>query len=148
MQVILKEDVQNLGFKYDVVNVKPGYARNYLIPKGLAIEANPSALRARDEIVRQRAQKEERLFNEAQKIADKLAKTKITVRVKAGESGKIFGSVNTIMLADALAEKGFTVDRKNIQLPAEGVKEVGTYQASVILHKKITATFQFEVTAE
>lgn len=148
MEVILKEDVQNLGYKYDIVNVKPGYARNYLIPKGLAIEASPSAIKACNEIIRQRAKKEEKLIEEARKTAEKLSKTTIEIKVKAGETGKIFGSVNAVMISDALKDKGIEVDRKNIQLPASGVKETGKYTAVAILYKGIKAEFEFDVVAE
>lgn len=148
MEIILKEDVTNLGFKNDVVKVRDGYARNLLIPKGLAIIATPSSKKVLDETIRQRAHKEEKLMKEAQAMVEKLTKAKVKVVAKAGEKGKIFGSVNNIQVAAALKDQGFELDRKNIQIKEENIKNLGTYQASVRLYKNIETTITFDVIAE
>jgi large subunit ribosomal protein L9 len=149
MEVILREDVEKLGYKDDLVDVKPGYGRNYLIPRGLAVMASPSAKKVREENLRQRAHREEKLKDEANKLAETLKKTVVKVGAKVGEEGKIFGSVNNIQLADALKkELGTEVDRKKITMPKENVKTVGTYQAQVELHKDVTTEFSFEVVEE
>ena len=149
MEVILREDVEKLGYKDDLVDVKPGYGRNYLIPRGLAVMASPSAKKVREENLRQRAHREEKLIDEANKLVETLKKTVVKVGAKVGEEGKIFGSVNNIQLADALKkELGTEVDRKKITMPKENVKTVGTYQASVELHKDVTTEFSFEVVEE
>jgi large subunit ribosomal protein L9 len=148
MEIILKEDVEKLGSKDELVNVKPGYARNYLIPKELAIIAGPSEKKVLAENMKQRAHKEAKLKDKAEKDAESLKRKTISIGAKAGENGKIFGSVNTIQLADALKDKGFEVDRKNITIKNEPIKQVGTYQADVVLHKEITTTIDFEVVGE
>lgn len=148
MEIILKEDVENLGFKNEIVKVRDGYGRNFLIPKGLAIVATDSSKRMREETIKQSAHKEEKLVKEAQSILEKIAKVKISVAAKAGEKGKIFGSVNSIQLASALKEQGFAIERKNIHLKEENIKQLGTYQASVRLYKNIEATIDFDVIAE
>ena len=148
MQIILKQDIPNLGLKDELVTVRDGYARNYLIPKGLAISATPSALKMHAEIQRQRAHKEEKLRNEALALAEKLKEVVITIGAKTSSKGKIFGSVNTIMIAEALAAKGFEIDRKNITIREELVKEVGTYHARIKLYKDIYADIKFEIVSE
>lgn len=148
MEVILKEDVEKLGFKNEIVNVRDGYGRNFLIPNGLAILADSSSKRMREETIKQRAHKEEKLVKEAEAIIEKLEKAKLTVAAKAGEKGKIFGSVNNIQLASSLKELGFTIDRKNIQLKEENIKKLGTYQANIRLYKHIETTVDFDVIAE
>jgi len=148
MEVILKEDIEKLGFKNEVVIVKDGYGRNFLIPKGLADIATPSSKKMREETIRQRAHKEEKLVKEAEAQAEKLNKATLTVVAKAGEKGKIFGSVNNIQLAASLKEQGIIVDRKNIQLKEENIKKLGTYQATIRLYKNIESTVDFEVIAE
>ena len=148
MELILKQDVANLGFKDDLVTVKNGYGRNYLIPNGLAVIANASSKRMLEETLKQRAHKEEKLVNEAEAIAEKLESTVITVATKAGEKGKIFGSVNNIQIAKALKEQGYEIDRKNIQLKDEHIKALGKYEATVRLYKHIEKKLQFEVIAE
>ncbi len=148
MEIILKEDIEKLGYKDDLVSVKPGYARNYLIPKGMAIIASPSQKKVLSENLKQRAHKEEKVKAEAQKIAEALAKQTIKIGAKVGENGKIFGSVNTIQLADAIEAAGFNVDRKRITIKNEPIKQVGTYEADVVLHKEITQTINFEVVGE
>lgn len=148
MEIILQQDVPNLGYKYDVVKVKPGYARNFLIPKGLAIEATESAKKMNAELVRQRQYKEEKIRKEAYENASKLAKIVLKIPAKAGESGKIFGSITNIQIAQALQEQGYSVDRKSIVLVEEHIKTLGTYKAKVKLYKDIVADITFEVVAE
>lgn len=147
MKIILKQDMNNLGHKDDVIVVKDGYALNYLIPKGIAIAATKSALKMHEENQRQRAHKIEKLRNEAQELANKISETKVRIAAKASSAGKIFGSVNNIMLAEALENKGITVDRKNINV-GDSAKEIGTYKANVKLYKDITAELEYEVYAE
>ena len=148
MQVILKEDVANLGHKNDIVAVKPGYGRNYLIPKSLAILATPSARKVHAENVRQRAHKEEKMRNDAQSLAERLNGKKITIGAKTSSTGKIFGSVNNIQIAEVLGKEGFNIERKHIVIKEEHIKEVGTYSAVIKLHKDVKATIEFEVISE
>lgn len=148
MEIILQQDVPNLGYKHDVVNVKPGYARNFLIPKGLAIEATESAKKMNAEIVKQKQHKEEKIRKEAQENAAKLSALVIKIATKAGENGKIFGSVTNIQIAQALQENGFSIDRKSIIMTEDHIKTLGTYKAKVKLYKDITAEITFEVVAE
>jgi len=148
MEVILKQDVEKLGFKDEMVDVKPGYARNYLIPRGMAVFATVSEKKMLEETVRQRAHKEAKIREEAEGRAAKLEKATIKIGAKVGENGKIFGSVNTIQLADALKELGQDIDRKNISIKNEPIKEIGTYEADVVLHKDIKQTIEFEVVGE
>lgn len=148
MDIILKEDIPNLGHKDDIVNVKDGYARNYLIPKGLAINATASVKKMHEEILRQRAHKEEKLREEAEKTAKKLEGVSLTIGAKTSTKGKIFGSVNTIQIAEGLKEKGFDIDRKNITIKEELIKEVGSYTAQIKLHKEVYVDVPFEIVAE
>ena len=148
MEVILKQDVKHLGDKDELVKVKPGYARNFLIPRGLAIMADASKKKELAETLKQRAHKEEKLKTAAQAMAEKLANSVIKVAAKAGESGKIFGSVNTIQIAEALTKLGYAVERKNITVDADAIKTVGTYIAKVKLHKEVIVNVNFEVVGE
>jgi len=148
MEVILKKDVENLGYQDEMVQVKPGYARNFLIPRGMAVVATISEKKMLEETVRQRAHKEEKIQKEANAKAAKLENETIKIGAKVGENGKIFGSVNTIQLADALKEAGHEIDRKNIAIKNEPIKEIGTYEAEVTLHKDIKQTIKFEVVGE
>ena len=147
MEVILKEDIVNLGYKDDIVDVKKGYARNFLIPQGKAIMASESAKKVIAENNRQRAHKLEQLKNEAEAFAKTMEGTTLTVGAKTSSTGTIFGSVTNIQLAEELAKKGFEVDRKFI-LIKDQVKEVGTYTATVRLHKEVSVELPFEVVAE
>ncbi|HXL00682.1 MAG: 50S ribosomal protein L9 [Dysgonamonadaceae bacterium] len=147
MEVILKEDVPNLGYKDDIVNVKDGYARNYLIPQGKAYIATESAKKMLAEKQKQRAHKMEQLKAEAQDMADKMRDVSLTIGAKTSSTGTIFGSVTNIQIADALREKGFEIDRKIIAIK-EPVKEIGNYMAIVKLHKEITVEIPFEVISE
>jgi large subunit ribosomal protein L9 len=148
MEIILKQDVKNLGYKDELVKVKPGYARNFLIPRGLATAADASKKKALTELLKQRAHKEEKLKKDAQAIAETLQSKAVKVTAKVGDSGKIFGSVNALQLAEALAKQGVTVDRKNITMNEESIKTLGTYDASLRLHKEVIVKLQFEVVAE
>jgi large subunit ribosomal protein L9 len=148
MEVILKEDIQNIGHKNDIVTVKNGYGRNYLIPKGLASLATPSAKKMHEENIRQRAHKEEKIKNEAQEIAKKMEKVSLSIGAKTSSTGKIFGSVNTIQIAEALKEKGYEIERKNITIPEDQIKEVGKFTATIKLHKEVSVEIEFEIVAE
>lgn len=148
MEIILKQDIPNLGYENEVVKVKDGYARNYLIPKGMAIMANETNRKVLEEVQRQKAFKEKKLREEAETQAKLLDKLELTIGAKAGTSGKIFGSVNAIQIADAIKEKGYDVDRKKIEVDGDAIKELGTYTAKVHLYKDIKAEVKFEVVAE
>ena len=148
MKVILKQDINKLGQKDDIITVKDGYGRNFLIPKGYAIQATGSAVKIHEENLRQRAHKEEKIRQEAEKIAEKLKGVKITVGAKTSSAGKIFGSVNTIQIAEALKEKGFDIDRRSIMIADDQVKEIGSYKASIKLHREVRVEIDFEVVAE
>ena len=148
MDIILKQDIPSLGHKDDIITVKDGYARNYLIPKGFAVNATASAKRMHQEILNQRAHKEAQIRKEAEAIADKMKDIKLTIGAKTSTKGKIFGSVNTIQLAESLKEEGFEVDRKDITIKEELIKEVGSYTASVKLHKEVIIEIPFDIIAE
>ena len=148
MKIILKQDHDKLGQKNDIVSVKTGYARNYLIPQGFAVQATGSAVKVHNENLKQRAHKEEKIRHEAEKIAEKLGPVKLVIGAKVSSAGKIFGSVNTIQIAEALKEKGFEIERKNIILGEETIKEVGHYKAVVKLHREVKVDVAFEVKAE
>ena len=148
MEVILKKNVDKLGYKDEVVTVKPGYGRNFLIPQGYALLATSSALKAHTETMKQRAHKETKVLAEAEALAVKLSEVTLTIGTKAGENGKIFGSVNTVQLAEALKVLGFDIDRKSLKIKNEPIKEVGSYEAEVNLHKRVKPTFKFDVVGE
>ncbi|NLE33830.1 MAG: 50S ribosomal protein L9 [Bacteroidales bacterium] len=148
MKIILKQDIDKLGQKNDIVTVKTGYARNFLIPEGLAIQATDSAIKIHNENLKQRAHKEEQIRKEAEKLAGKLAGVKLVIGAKVSSAGKIFGSVNTIQIAEALNEKGFEIERKNILLGEDAIKEAGSYKAEVKLHRDVKVEIDFEVVAE
>lgn len=147
MEIILQEDVQGLGYKYDVVKVKDGFGRNYLIPNKLAIVANLSNRKQRDETIRQAGQKLSRLRDDAQAMANRLAEVKIVLRTKVGDSGKIFGSITNLQLAEELTKLGFEIDRRKISIPPD-VKAIGEYTAEVDLHREIKGKVPFSVEAE
>ena len=149
MDIILKQDVTNLGYKNDIVTVKPGYGRNYLIPKGMAILATERNRKILAEEMRQQAHKEEKIKNEALDKAKALEGLKLQIPAKAGTSGKIFGSVNSIMIANAIKEAtNLEVDRKQIVLNEDAIKEVGDYTAKIRLHKEVAVDIDFNVFAE
>ena len=147
MEVILKQDIKNLGYKDDVVKVKDGYGRNYLIPKGYAVIANDSNRKILAENLRQTQFKQDRIKKDAETIAASLANVTVSIGAKAGESGKIFGAVNTIQFAEALKKLGFEVDRKRITFETD-VKFLGSYIANLNLHKEVKIQVPFEVVAE
>ena len=147
MDIILKKDVANLGHADDVVKVKTGYAMNYLIPQGFAIAATPSALKQHEETLRQRAHKEAKKVAEAEAAAAKINELTVKVSAKVSENGKIYGSVTTAQLAEALVAAGVEVDKKDITILSE-VKELGNYEAEVKCYKAIKGSFKFEVVAE
>ena len=148
MQIILKKDVANLGHADDVVTVKTGYAMNYLIPQGFAIAATPSALKQHAETIRQRAHKEAKKVADAEALAASINAVLVKVAAKVSETGKIYGSVTTAQLAEALAGAGIEVDKKDITILSEDVKELGIYDAEVKCYKAVKGTFKFEVVAE
>jgi len=148
MDIILIQDVDRLGNKDDIVSVKDGYARNFLIPQKMAIAATETARKVMEENKKQRVHKETRLREEAQKIADKLINKKVKIGAKVSSSGKIFGSVNTIQVAEAINKKGFEIDRKQITLPSDSIKEAGTYTAKIKLFKDVMVELEFDVVGE
>jgi large subunit ribosomal protein L9 len=148
MEIILIQDVDRLGSKDDIVNVKDGYARNFLVPKKVAIIATATAKKILAENTKQRAHKEAKLIAEASRIAEQIVNKKVKIGAKTSTSGKIFGSVNTIQLAEAINKKGFEIERRQISLPTDSIKEVGKYIAKIKLHKSVVVDFEFEVVAE
>jgi len=147
MEIILKENVKGLGYKNDVVNVKPGYARNFLIPRTLAIEATSSNKKVVAELVKQQALKANKIKQAALDLAASIGNIVLEIKAKAGESGKIFGSVTPIQLADVLREKGWEVDRRDISITSE-VKHIGNYSAILDLHKEVKHEVKFSVIAD
>jgi len=147
MEIILKEDVTNIGYKGDIVKVKDGYGRNYLIPQKKAVLATESAKKMLAEDMKQRAHKLERIKNEAQELADSLKDIQLKVGAKTSSTGKIFGAVGPIQIADAFEKAGFAIDRRVIVLKDQ-VKEIGEYTATLKLHKEVTVEIAFEVVAE
>ena len=147
MEIILKQDVQNLGHKDDVVKVRNGYALNYLIPQGMAIMATESAKKVHAENMRQRAHKEAKLVADAEALAAKIAAVSVKVSAKVSENGKIYGSITAAQLAEALVAAGVEVDKKDITILSP-VKELGEYEAEVKCYKSVKGTFKFEVVAE
>lgn len=131
MEVILKKNVDKLGYANDVVSVKPGYGRNFLIPQGYAVLATASAKKAHEDMMKQKSHKETKLVAEAEEIAAKIAGLTVSISTKAGENGKIFGSINTIQLADALKKEGFDIDRKSLKIKDEPIKEIGDRKSVV-----------------
>jgi large subunit ribosomal protein L9 len=148
MDIILKENVEGLGYASDLVTVKAGFGRNFLIPQGKAILATDSAKKVREENLRQRAHKEAKIVAEAKGFAAKLESMSIKIGAKVGESGKIFGSVNTIQLAEAINALGVVVERKNISIVNEPIKNIGEYEAKIKFHKEVEQSITFEVVGE
>jgi len=148
MEVILKQDMDNLGYADEIVKVKSGYARNYLFPRGLAIIANEENRKVIAETQKQRAHKAQKIKGDAESMVKQLEAMVIKVGAKVGESGKIYGSVTALQLADALAKHDLIVDRKKIHIDEEHIKALGTYTATVNLHKDVKAKVTFEVVAE
>ncbi|MBL6649209.1 MAG: 50S ribosomal protein L9 [Flavobacteriaceae bacterium] len=148
MELILKNDVPNLGFKDDIVSVKNGYGRNYLIPQGFAVLATPSAKKVLAENIKQREFKEKKEIEEANKIAKKLLNLEITISAKSGNGGKLFGSISNSDLSEKLSNLGFDFDKKIIKVQGGTVKRIGTYNASLRLHRNVIQEFSFEVVKE
>ncbi|MFS8616033.1 MAG: 50S ribosomal protein L9 [Solitalea sp.] len=147
MEVILTQDVKKLGEKDDIVTVKPGYGRNFLLPKGMAVLATESNKKVLAENIRQAQFKQEKVKKDAEKIAEGLKDVSLTIGAKAGENGKIFGAVNALQIAEAIKKLGFEVDRRKITFDSD-VKFLGTYTANVNLHKEVKVQVPFEVVAE
>lgn len=143
MEVILKQEIDNLGYKDQIVNVKPGYANNFLIPQGYAVVATVSAKKVHAENIKQRAHKEEKMVADATAVAAKLEAMSITLSVKANQSGRIFGSITSNDVADAIAAKGIAIDKRSVKVPS--IKEIGSYKASVRIYKEVGATVSVEV---
>jgi large subunit ribosomal protein L9 len=146
--LILIKNVDSLGYKDELVTVKPGYGRNFLIPQGYAKLATPSAKKAHAEILKQRSHKEAKIKDEAVELAAKLEGVSIKIGAKASESGRIFGSINTIQLAEALKAQGIEIDRRSLKIKDEPIRDAGTYTAEANLHKEVRQSFQFEVVGE
>ncbi len=147
MEVILKEDIRGLGYKYDKVDVKPGYGRNFLIPRGLAIVASKSNVKMVEENIRQASHKAEKVKNDAQAIADGIGDLVLEIGTKAGESGKIFGAITNTQVADALKDRGFDIDKRIISFKGQ-VKNLGDYEVELDLHKEVKHTIALKVVAE
>ena len=148
MELILKQDVEHLGFKDDVVDVKNGYGRNFLIPRGLAAMATPSAKKVLEENLRQRAHKEKKVVDAANKTADALKALEMKISAKTGAADKLFGSVTTIDLAAALEKEGHGIDKKFISIQGGAVKRTGPYNAQIRLHRDVVVDFPFEVVSD
>ncbi|MEJ1928895.1 50S ribosomal protein L9 [Nostoc sp. NIES-2111] len=147
MELILKEDVKGLGYKNDTVTVKPGYGRNFLVPQGMAVPATESNKKILAENIRQAAHKAEKIRLDAQNLANNIGELTITLKTKAGDSGKIFGKITSLQVADALKARGFDVDRKRIDF-AEEIKTLGTYTANLNLHREVKHSVTVEVVEE
>lgn len=147
MEIILKEDITGLGYKHDIIDVKPGYGRNFLIPQGKAVIASSSNKKILEENLKQAAHKLEKIKTEAEETSSKIGDDKITLKAKVGEKGKIFGAITTLQVADALKEKGIDVDRKRIKFNSD-IKFVGEYTVKLDLHKEVQKELNIEVVAE
>ncbi|MGY5849680.1 50S ribosomal protein L9 [Salegentibacter sp. F14] len=148
MELILKKDVDNLGFKDDVVEVKNGYGRNFLIPQGFAQLATPSAKKVLAETLKQRAYKEQKHIDEAKKQAEKLNGLEIKITAKAGAGDKLFGSITNADLADALAKEGVEIEKKYISIAGGNIKRLGQYEATLRFHREVIVNFSFDVVSE
>jgi large subunit ribosomal protein L9 len=149
MEVILKQDIPNVGYKDDIITVKNGYGRNYLIPQGFAILATSTNKKVVAENKKQKSYKDDKVKNEALTVAKALEVIELKIGAKSGTSGKIFGSVNAIQIAHALKEQfNFDIDRKSIEVDGESIKELGNYKAKIKLHKEVSVEINFEVFAE
>tara|TARA_S200000501_G_scaffold55576_1_gene45677 strand:+ start:2079 stop:2534 length:456 start_codon:yes stop_codon:yes gene_type:complete len=148
MDIILKENVENLGFKDDIVKVKNGYGRNFLIPQGKAIMATVSARKMLGETLKQRVFKEKKIIGEAEKLAEKIKVLDIKITAKVGSGDKLFGSVSSIDLVKAISAKGEELDRQNVNVPGKVIKRTGKYEATIRLHREVKFQFPFEVLPE
>ena len=148
MEIILKQDIPNLGYKNDLVNVKGGYGRNFLVPQGMAIIASETNKKIRAEEIKQKTHKEEKFVKEAEDLKKALEAVKLRIPAKSGTSGKIFGSLNALQIAEALKEEKFEINRKMIDVDGDSIKELGDYTAKIKLYKNIHAEVKFEVFGE
>jgi len=148
MEIILKKDVEGVGFKDDVVTVKNGYGRNFLIPNGSAILATPSAKKVLAENIRQQAVKDKKIIDDANKLAKKINSLEIKIKAKAGEGVKLFGSVNNVNVQKELAENGVEIDKKSIMISGNNIKQIGKYTSKIRLHREVIIDFPFEVVSE
>ena len=148
MELILREDVQNLGFKDDIVKVKNGYGRNFLIPHGKAVIATSSARKVLAENLKQRAFKEQKLVDDANKLGKKLQGFDVKIKSKVGSGDKLFGSIGSQDIADAFEKNGETIEKKFITLPGKTIKRIGAYEATVRLHRAVVVQVAFEIIAE
>lgn len=148
MEIILKQDVQNLGFKDDIVNVKNGYGRNYLIPQGFAVLATPSAKKVLAENLKQKAFKEKKIIDDAKNLASQLQKLEVKITAKTGGGDKLFGSVNNSNLVEELSKLGHSIDKKFVHIAGGSIKRTGKYEANIRLHREVIIALPFEVVAE
>ncbi len=148
MDIILKKDIENLGLEFDTLSVKPGYARNFLIPQGLALLATPKNRAALAETLEARKEEEAKLIAAANKIVDQLKATSVQLTAKAGTGDKLFGSLNNANLTEALAKAGVNVDKKFVKIPGNSIKRLGRYTAKVRLHRNVEYDYEFDVVAE
>jgi len=148
MEIILKQDIPSLGYKNDIVTVKDGYGRNYLIPQKMAVVATPAAKKMLAEDLKQRAHKLEKIKNDAIALRDSMANVSVVIATKVSSTGKIFGSVNNIRVAEALQKQGFDINHKNILVKGDAIKELGKFNAKIKLHKEVEFDLEFEVVAE
>lgn len=145
MEIILKQDVKNLGYADDIVKVRNGYGRNYLIPRGIAVIANETNKKIHAETMKQRAHKTQKVRMDADKLASALGSVTLTIGAKVGESGKLFGSVTSQQIVDKLKTMGYDIDKKNVVMPEDHIKKTGSYTAEVIVHRDIRAKLSFDV---
>ena len=148
MDIILKENVENLGFKDDIVKVKNGYGRNFLIPQGKAIMATVSARKMLEETLKQRVFKEKKIIGEAEKLAEKIKVLDVKITAKVGSGDKLFGSVSNVDLVKAISAKGEEIDRQNVSILGKVIKRTGKYEATIRLHREVKFQFPFEVLPE
>lgn len=148
MDIILKKDVENLGLEFDTVSVKPGYARNFLIPQGYAVLATPKNRSILAETLEARKEQEAQLVAAAKEIVEKLKKTSVSIAAKVGAGGKLFGSINNANLSEELADKGVEVDRKYIKIPGNTIKRTGKYTALIRLHRDVEYNYEFEIVSD
>ena len=148
MELILKQDIDNLGFKDEVVIVKNGYGRNFLIPSGKAVLATDSAMKVLAENLKQQTKKDQKLVKEAEKLANAILKIDLKISAKVGEGDKLFGSISSKNLSDALSKEGKDLDKKYIIIPGRNIKRLGNYEATLRLHRNVVIKFPFEIIAE
>ena len=148
MEIILKKDVENLGLEFDTVSVKPGYPRNFLIPQGYAVLATPKNKAILSATLEARKEEEAKLIAAAQTIVEQLKKTSVSIAAKVGAGDRLFGSVNNINLAEALANAGINVDKKYIRIPGNSIKRLGRFSAKIRLHREVEHEYEFEIVSD